>query len=228
MIKRGSYTEKGSLRWKMRKKRFKVIESMISPIIQQKKEVNILDIGGRENYWRLIDESLAPQCKITVINLEGRIPEDEVARDMGISFTTVVGDACNLTFEDKSFDFAHSNSVIEHVGSLQAMGKFASEVRRVANCYYVQTPYLWFPIDPHYGVPFIHWMPSVAKASRFSSKKVGFVAKAATYQDALAMADHTQLVDKTLMRALFPDAELKLEKFLGLTKSIMACKAPSA
>jgi hypothetical protein len=30
----------------------------------------------------------------------------------------------------------------------------------VADRYFVQAPNWWFPVDPHYLVPGIHWLPA--------------------------------------------------------------------
>ena len=32
-------------------------------------------------------------------------------------------------------------------------------MRRVAKQYYVQTPYKWFPIEPHFLTPLVHYLP---------------------------------------------------------------------
>src|SRR3546814_10323990 len=65
----------------------------------------------------------------------------------------------------RSFDIAHSNSVIEHVITWDNMKNFARETRRVAAWHYVQTPYFWFPVDPHfYKLPFYHWLPRPLRA----------------------------------------------------------------
>jgi SAM-dependent methyltransferase len=63
-----------------------------------------------------------------------------------------------LPFSDDEFDLAYANSVIEHV----APGKraaFAYELRRVASGWYVQTPAVGFPIEPHSLLPAAHWLP---------------------------------------------------------------------
>ena len=72
--------------------------------------------------------------------------------------TVQVGDATAMPFRDKEFPLAFSSSVIEHIPkALQA--KFASEVARVADRYYVQTPNRYFPIEPHYQLPLFHFLP---------------------------------------------------------------------
>jgi len=72
----------------------------------------------------------------------------------------VLGDACQMPFESKSFDFVFSNAVIEHVGRFDRQQQMANEIRRVARKgYFVATPNRWFPIDPHSYLPYFQLMP---------------------------------------------------------------------
>jgi SAM-dependent methyltransferase len=63
-----------------------------------------------------------------------------------------------LPFADGEFDLAYCSSVIEHVPPARRSA-FAAELRRVARGWYVQTPALWFPIEPHALLPGAHWLP---------------------------------------------------------------------
>jgi SAM-dependent methyltransferase len=63
-----------------------------------------------------------------------------------------------LPFEDGAFDLAYSSSVIEHIAP-ERRPRFASELRRVARGWYVQTPAYSFPLEPHALLPFAHWLP---------------------------------------------------------------------
>jgi hypothetical protein len=63
-----------------------------------------------------------------------------------------------LPFEDNTFDLAYANSVIEHLDP-DARGGFAREVKRVARGWWVQTPAMSFPIEPHSLLPAAHWLP---------------------------------------------------------------------
>jgi SAM-dependent methyltransferase len=63
-----------------------------------------------------------------------------------------------LPFADDAFDLAYSNSVVEHIDPARR-ARFASELRRVARGWYVQTPAIAFPLDPHSLLPFAHWLP---------------------------------------------------------------------
>jgi Methyltransferase domain len=69
---------------------------------------------------------------------------------VGYNFRILVGDGCKLNIPDESYDIAHSNSVIEHVGSWERQKQFASEIRRVGKSFWVQTPAREFFIEPHY------------------------------------------------------------------------------
>ena len=66
--------------------------------------------------------------------------------------------AQGLPFADEEFDLVYSSSVIEHVPP-QRRKAFSSEVRRVGRGWFVQTPALSFPIEPHSLLPFAHWLP---------------------------------------------------------------------
>jgi SAM-dependent methyltransferase len=66
--------------------------------------------------------------------------------------------AAGLPFGDREFELAYCSSVIEHVEPARRAA-FASELRRVARGWYVQTPAMSFPIEPHSLLPAAHWLP---------------------------------------------------------------------
>lgn len=69
-----------------------------------------------------------------------------------------------LPFADGEFDLAYCSSVIEHVAPADRAA-FATELRRVARGWYVQTPAFSFPIEPHALLPFAHWLaPPIRRA----------------------------------------------------------------
>lgn len=222
-MKRPDATDPKSFRYKFRFKRFKKIEVIIREILETQSVVKILDVGGRRDYWDYLSEELRPKVFITVINYEGELTEFEEKAD-NINLETVIGDGCNMPqYADNSFDLVHSNSVIEHVGSLENMGKYAAEIRRIGKRYYVQAPNLWFPIDPHFGVPIFHWLPDPTRAVIMHKYKVGFSdTPIEDYVESLSEADSIKLVDKSMMKRLFPECKFQNEKFMLLTKSIVA------
>jgi SAM-dependent methyltransferase len=63
-----------------------------------------------------------------------------------------------LPFASGEFDLVYCSSVIEHVPPARRAA-FAAEVRRVGRGWFVQTPALSFPIEPHSLLPGAHWLP---------------------------------------------------------------------
>lgn len=82
------------------------------------------------------------------------------------------GNALQLPFEDSSFDLVFSSAVIEHVGSRSSQRKFLEELVRVSRKHvFITTPNRWFPMEPHSGLPFVHWLP--ARMFRWILRKAG-------------------------------------------------------
>ena len=79
-------------------------------------------------------------------------------------------------FKDKSFDFVHSSSVIEHVGSKQRQQEFLRDLNRIGKSGVVTTPNRWYPLEFHTMLVFIHWLPT--KIYRRIFKFLGFEASA--------------------------------------------------
>jgi hypothetical protein len=215
------YDDPKSLASRFRRARMKHVVALIEAVAAERGECRIVDLGGRPDYWRAVDRQVLEGCKvrITTVNPEAQEPVDDPL------FEQLTGDACALDFEDEAFDLAHSNSVIEHVGGWPAMERFAAETRRVARRYYVQTPYFWFPIEPHLSAPLVHWAPEPLQARWLIKRGHAFVAKTGDIASAMRAVQDARLLDKTMMRHLFPDARLEEEKVAGLTKSLMAIRA---
>ncbi|HXW71376.1 MAG TPA: methyltransferase domain-containing protein [Methylocella sp.] len=177
----------------------------------------ILDLGGNPLNWSFIPQS----PDVTMVNLGkelGTRPQTRPGQRM------VWYDGGRVPFEDNSFDICYSNSVIEHVGDQKAVEEFASEVRRLAPKYYVQTPYRWFPIEPHFICLFLHWLPRGIQRRLIRWLSLwGWVTRP-TQQRVDEMMNEIRLLDFKQMQTLFPDAEIGWEKFLGLTKSLIATK----
>jgi hypothetical protein len=187
------------------------------------KTIRILDVGGTSEIWELLN--LSEGGKVVMINM----PRAGSDVNSGI-LEHVYGDGCKLPFADQSFDIAFSNSVIEHVGDADAQKRFAEEIRRSAKGYWVQTPNRYFPIEPHLLTPFVHLLPrawAAAVVRRFTVWQFLFrpTEDRRHFYVEHFLAD-IRLLSAREMQWLFPDAVILRERFLFLTKSLMAYRAP--
>ncbi len=129
--------------------------------------------------------------------------------------TVVQADGTELPFADREFDVAFSNSVIEHVPR-ERQRAFASEIERVAERYFVQTPNRYFLIEPHYQLPLFQFLPERARRALNKRFTLGWQAKGEW--------EEITLLSSKDMRRLFPNAEIHRERVLGLTKSLIAVR----
>lgn len=214
-----------SLVSRFRRARARRIVVLIEAIHAERGAVRIIDLGGEPEYWSLFERTFLDRCgaRITLVNPGGFADADPTL------FDSVDGDACALPqYTDNSFDLVHSNSVIEHVGDWVRMEAFAGECRRLAPRYYVQTPYFWFPVEPHFSAPFFHWRSEQSRARALMKRGHGFSERAPDIGAAMRDVQHARLLDKTQFRFLYPDAEHHDEVALGLTKSLIAVRAQAA
>lgn len=208
----------------LRLRRFELVNEMLMSEIRRKGNVRVLDIGGHPAYWEFMEPGLRSDVEITMLNIPGA-PGTDVEWSPGLRIIQRVGDGCHMPeFADQSFDIAHSNSVIEHVGSLERMISFGAETRRVGRAYYLQTPNLYFPIDPHYGVPFIHWLPKGIRAQIIGSFNVGYRRRKSDVASAFSTADHIEIIQAHVLKRVLPDAELLKERIGPFTKSLICVR----
>lgn len=179
----------------------------------------ILDAGGTPYNWQL----LGCESEVTLLNLE--LPPGFAMLPDNYAF--VMGDATDLEFDDGAFDVAFSNSVVEHLGSWQRQQAFARELRRVGRGVWVQTPARSFPFEPHLLAAFVHWLPP--RWQRWLIRYFtgwGLLARPSPEQVARHV-EQTRLLGLAEMRELFPDCEIRRERFLGLTKAYIAVRLPA-
>lgn len=219
-----------SLSNRFRRKRDVRLRAVIDAIHASRGSVRILDMGGTLEYWSRVglDYLRSRNVFVTVMNLQASELDPAFAQtDL---FETAVGDACNLSaVADGAYDLAHSNSVIEHVLTWDNMKSFAAETRRVASFYYVQTPNFWFPIDPHfYKFPLYHWFPRPLRARILNTFPIAYVGRIKGVDNAFSVVDDARLLDDRQFRHLFPDAVISYEWLLGMAKSLIAIRGPTA
>jgi hypothetical protein len=223
-------SDPGSLSSRFRRARDRRLRALIAELSASKGAISILDLGGSVQYWRRVGLDFLREhgAKITVLNIV------ETELKLGASepdlFIARVGDGCDLSdMADGQFDLVHSNSVIEHVGNWARMKQFAAETRRVGRSYYVQTPYYWFPVDPHYyRLPMIHWLPRPIQARLLARVPIASIGRIGSLDAAFKTLDGTQLLDRHQFEVAFPDATLVRERVAGLIKSLVAVRQVSS
>ena len=178
--------------------------------------MSVIDLGGRIETW--MRAPVRPK-HVHVVNLEGQT--SEIPDWAEVSY----GDACALpeAIRSRHYDLAFSNSVIEHVGGHERRLRFAEAIRSIADMYWVQTPYRYFPIEPHYVAPGLQFLP-LGMRQRYAHRWPLSHTKPTSRPEALDQVLWVELIDKTQMRHYFPDAYLRSERFLGLTKSMIAIR----
>jgi methyltransferase family protein len=202
--------ELGSLSHRLRARRFELFERLTEPL---PRPLRIIDIGGTNRFWEQRGWAGRDDVEITLVNLEA-----EERRHGNVHPTA--GDATDLSEHgDDHFDIAFSNSVIEHLFTLDKQRRMADEVRRVARAYWVQTPNFWFPIEPHFLVPAWHWLPEETRVAILRRRGVGWAGRCPDPDFARRIVHEHRLMRRSELAALFPGATLISERFGGLVKS---------
>ena len=121
--KRDPMSEPESIEWRFRARRFARVAALIEHHVTQSGHCRILDLGGKESYWRIANpllDALSGRIEVVLLNNEAQPPATRPG------FSDLRGDACDTDLlHGEGFDIVHSNSVIEHVGDETAMARFA-------------------------------------------------------------------------------------------------------
>jgi hypothetical protein len=183
-------------------------------VIDPQPSERILDVGGTIFNWKLID------YKNDVVLLNLSAPKN-IDIELPSNFSFVVGDGTALQYGDKEYDICFSNSVVEHVGSLEKQKMFAQEVCRVGKRIWIQTPAKSFFLEPHYITPFIHWLPKHYQKRLLRNFSIWGLITRPTQQYIDDTVDQTRLLTFEEIRDLFPDCTIRRERFLFMTKAYL-------
>lgn len=182
----------------------------------------LLDVGGYPGFWVKYPQ---PVSRIDTLNLHlhgGWQPEKYPHH----RFQRLVGDGCAMRFSDKSYDIAFSNSVIEHLETLERQKAFAAEILRVGQKIWVQTPAYECPIEPHFLTPFIHWLPIKTRMCLSRHFTVWGLVNRPTAAEIKEMVMTTRLLRRDEFASLFPDCKILTEYMFGLIpKSYIAVRS---
>jgi hypothetical protein len=174
-------------------------------------EMSVLDLGGTPGYWT---SAPARPAHVRCVNLDPLLTSTVPWVDY------VVADAC--VRQPGRYDIVVSNSLIEHVGGHERRLRFAEVVDAASDRHWVQTPYRYFPIEPHWLFPGFQFLPT-ALARKVSERwKLGHTRSdpETSWSDVVWV----ELLSMTDMRGYFPRSSVWSETWGGIPKSLVAIK----
>lgn len=178
-------------------------------------DMHVLDLGGTPDFWETAP--LKP-AHVTLVNLRD-LPDTELV-------TAVQGDACAppVGIASGRFDLVVSNSLIEHVGGHEPRARLAEVIHTASPSHWVQTPYRYFPVEPHWMFPGLQFLPFSARVVVTNRWKLGH-RYTSDRQQAVNLVHEVDLIGITQMSDYFPQSVIWREKFAGLVKSIVAIRS---
>ncbi|WP_034087984.1 class I SAM-dependent methyltransferase [Streptacidiphilus albus] len=193
-------------RWETFRRFFPDIESM-----------TVLDLGGTAEMWQRAPLRAKQVHLVNLAEHPAALPDwisAEVADVTDPAVAAALGE----------FDLVFSNSTIEHVGGHSQRRRFVAAVESLAPQHWIQTPYRYFPVEPHFVAPGFQFLPLAARA-RLVRRWPLVHSRPDSPASAMDAVVNIELLTRAEMRYLFPDSVLVSERFLGLTKSLTAVRA---
>lgn len=182
--------------------------------------MRVLDLGGTPAYWR--GAPVRP-AHVTTVNIDPSLldtVQDSATEDW---IRVVIADACDPGLGAERFDLVVSNSLLEHLGGDSGRRRFVEVVHRHSDRHWIQTPYRYFPLEPHWLFPGFQFLPRTLKLAVTRTWPLGH-RHTRDPGRAAALVDEVELVSARAMRGYFPDSRIWYERAAGLPKSIVAIR----
>jgi hypothetical protein len=176
--------------------------------------MSVIDLGGTAEAW--LRAPVRPHS-LHLVNLEPK-PDD-----LPPWIRADQADACKLppNVLSRGYDLVFSNSVIEHVGGHAQRLRFAAAVHELASRHWVQTPYRYFPVEPHWLFPGFQFLPLTVRAE-VSRHWPLMHTQSTSREESLRAAIGVELLSRTEMRLYFPGSQIRQERMAGMVKSLVA------
>ena len=177
----------------------------------------LLDVGGG---WGLFLEAfLEKGLTVVVVDIDEASLRSIRARHPQVSL--VLASGTDLPFKDQAFQGVFSNAVLEHVGPLPAQARFASEVNRVGQSYFVTTPNKLFPFEFHFGLPAYQFVPRPLQRLLAQGLGLGLWYDRGKWED-------IRLLTSRQVARLFPGGKVIAQRVTFMAETLIAVKATKA
>ena len=163
------------------------------------------------------------ESPVTLLNLYHPV----AAKPLPERFVQEVGDGCNLRHLDQSFAIAYSNSVIEHLAHAgkPATASPPNSAAWVGRCLCKHPDRKGFNPSRIFVTAFIHFLPWRVAQETVAHLCFRGLFRSGDNMDTKKLATELRLLNcRGNGRRCFPDCEIHREKWLGLTKSIIAVR----
>lgn len=125
-------------------------------------EIKILDVGTSPNTilkdTNFFEERYPFKDSLTIASIEDCL---NLVKKYKLAGFIPIQPHQKFTLPDKSFDLVVSWATLEHVGSFSNQRSFVRELCRVGRKVFIVTPDKKSIYEPHLGLFFIHWLPSI-------------------------------------------------------------------
>jgi len=175
----------------------------------------ICDLGGSVHFWEKLELDV-PFEHITIYNISLDETQGQSAAPAS-AIKVQIYDGSHIPVPDQTYDLLVCNSVLEHVPP-EERAALAAEMRRVSKAIFCQTPARSFPVEPHFLMPIVHWLPRWLgfQLIKISPWRMLSRPSSATIHEYWW---GTQLLSQREVIALFPHDQVIPERVLGFTKS---------
>ena len=195
-----------------RQKRGRFLQAVFPDIAKWR----ICDLGGSRHFWEKVAIEGLHFSNITIYNISKNEIQG-IHSDYSDDIEIVIYDGHTIPVDDGKFDLLVCNSVLEHVLP-EERARLVDEMRRVAKRIFLQTPAYSFPLEPHFIMPFVHWLPRGLGFWLIHISPWRLLSRSTPEM----LADYwwgTQLLTKSEIKSLFPNETIRYERVLGMTKS---------
>ena len=134
------------------------------------KGASVLEVGtGSGVIAGMLKEAVGAEGEVWGVDVVDQRLDPEAVRFLPVTDT-------KLPFDDAAFDLVISNHVIEHVGDLDAQHDHMRELARVLRpgaWLYLAMPNRWAPVEPHFKLPLLSWLPEGQRSTYVRALRKG-------------------------------------------------------
>jgi hypothetical protein len=142
-----------------RRKMFRGWEAFAKPAAGE----SVLDIGTTPDCERLDSNCMIPWYQALELKVSLYSPESIAHLQQVFGDVAILGidqsKPRSIPANDRSFSWATSSAVLEHVGAIEQQAAFLVECARVSNGIFLTTPNRFHWLEFHTKLPLMHWLP---------------------------------------------------------------------